>query len=232
MAKDIIESALAKGRDYLYEDEAKEMLAQWGISVNSCKAAFTPEEADLLAGEAGYPVALKVRSGAALHKSDLGGVHLDLPGPREVLRAFDNILSRIKPLDPDAGVTVQPMASPGVEVIVGFASDKQFGKVLMFGLGGVFAEVLEDVGFRLCPLDQAQALALIKSIKGYKLLEGYRGAPPLDIMALSQIITRVSQLAVLKPQILELDLNPVVVYPQGALALDARAKLDITGCSP
>lgn len=232
MAIDIIESALAKGRDFLYEDEAKGMLGQWGINVNSCKAAFTPEEAVLLAGEAGYPVALKVRSGSALHKSDLGGVHLNLPGPQEVLCAFDNIMARIKPLDPDAGVTVQPMANSGVEVIVGFASDKQFGKVLMFGLGGIFAEVLEDVGFRLCPLDQEQALALLKSIKGYKILEGYRGAPPLDIMALSQIIARVSQLAVLKPQILELDLNPVVVYPQGAVALDARAKLDISGCGP
>lgn len=211
----------------MFEDEAKQLLAGAGIPVNRCIASSNPEQAVQLAGEFGYPVALKVRSGLISHKTDIGGVLLDLNGPDDVHRAYREIISRAEAIDPKARVTVQPMAEQGVEVIVGVTTDSQFGKVIMFGLGGVFTEVLKDVSFRLCPVDKDEALKMIRNIRGVKMLEGFRGAPPADMESLSQLLAGISLLVETRPEILEMDLNPVRVYPGRALVLDARVRLGV-----
>ncbi|HHW43944.1 MAG TPA: acetyl-CoA synthetase [Desulfotomaculum sp.] len=224
-AQDIIGRALAEERRYLYEDESKDMLVSAGIPATPCRVAADEEEAASIAGQIGYPVVLKVRSTAIQHKSDLGGVILNLGDAGQVRRAYREIMDRAKAVDPAAGVTVQTMAPPGREVIVGVTTDRQFGPVVMCGLGGVFTEILKDVSFRLIPLTEAHARDMIRSLQGYRLLAGYRGAPPADEGALVDILLKVSRLVENEPRIRELDLNPVALYPQGALVLDARMVL-------
>ncbi|MGB9803100.1 acetate--CoA ligase family protein [Desulfofundulus sp.] len=219
---EILELVRSAGRRYLCEDEAKEILSRVGIPVTPCRLARTEDEAVERAGELGYPVVLKVRSPLIVHKSDTGGVALNLVDSRQVRRAYREIMARAVAVDPAAAVTVQPMAESGREVIVGVTDDRQFGAVLLFGLGGVFTEILGDVSFRLLPVDRDAACSMIRSLRGYRLLSGYRGAPPADEEALIDILIKVSDLVAAYPQIREMDLNPVVVYERGALVLDAR----------
>ncbi|MCS5695694.1 acetate--CoA ligase family protein [Desulfofundulus thermocisternus] len=222
---EVLAAARAAGRRYLCEDEVKEILQRVGVPVTPCYLARSEEEAVARAIEVGYPVVLKVRSPFIAHKSDSGGVVLNLANGYQVRRAYRQIMDRVKGVDPGAAVTVQPMASPGREVIVGFTVDRQFGPVLMCGLGGIFTEVLGDISFRLVPVGPDVARDMVRSLRGYSLLAGYRGIPPADEGALVDILVKVSGLAAAFPQIEEMDLNPVVVYERGALVLDARAVL-------
>ncbi len=174
------------------------------------------------------PVVLKVISPEVIHKSDAGGVKLNLDSAEKVGHAYDDIMSAIKKKYPDAkinGVSVQKMARPGVEVIIGMSKDAQFGPVIMFGLGGILVEILKDVSFRIVPLEKRDAREMVKEIKGYPVLEGYRGQEAVDIEYLEGLILKVSDFVEQHPEINELDLNPVFAYSDGATAVDARVIL-------
>ncbi|MCR4419158.1 MAG: acetate--CoA ligase family protein [Clostridia bacterium] len=215
----------AARQEWLTETEAKALLAEMGVPVPAWREASDEEEAVAAAREIGFPVVLKVLSPEIIHKSDLGGVRLNLATSEAVREAFRRVMERARTVDPEARATVQEMAAPGTEVIVGIATDPHFGRVLMFGLGGVFAEVLEDVVFALPPLSRREARALPEKIRARKVLAGYRGRPPADLEALADLVWRVGQLAAANPCLAEMDLNPVVVYPQGLKVLDARIRL-------
>jgi acyl-CoA synthetase (NDP forming) len=221
----VLARARAEGRTLLNEVEAKSLLKEAGVPVASTTLATTREEAQAQAEAAGYPVVLKVVSPDIAHKSDVGGVKLNLRDKDAVGAAFDEIVANSKKAVPDAhivGVAVQYMAPQGTEVIVGMTTDPQFGPVMMFGLGGIMVEVLKDVSFRLVPLAEKDADQMINEIKGRPVLAGVRGQPPSDVAALKQTILKVSEFVQQHPEVRELDLNPVFAYPDGALAVDAR----------
>jgi acetyl-CoA synthetase (ADP-forming) len=225
MTSKIIEDVTSVGRNFLLENEAKAFCESYGIPVTKFKVATTKEAAVKAANEIGYPVVLKIVSVDILHKSDVGGVVLDLKNSSEVERAFEQIIQNVKKHKPDAkitGILVQEMAKPSTEVIVGLIKDPQFGPSIMFGLGGVFVEILKDVTFRVCPITEQDAREMIAEIKGYPVLKGYRGAPPADIDAIVKILLNVSKMAIEHPEINEMDLNPIIVYDKGAKVVDAR----------
>ncbi|MEW5723079.1 MAG: acetate--CoA ligase family protein [Thermodesulfobacteriota bacterium] len=207
------------------EPEAVKRLAVYSIPYPEHGVAQTAEEAAALADRLGYPVVLKVVSAKAPHKSDVGGVALGLAGPAAVKAEFEALRERIRRAIPGAaiqGVLVCRQAPPGLEVIVGGVDDPVFGPTVMFGLGGIFAEVIKDVSFRIAPLERRDAEEMIGEIKGYPLLRGVRGQEPRDLAKLADLLLAVSRLMIEKPEIKELDLNPVILYPDGLLALDAR----------
>jgi acyl-CoA synthetase (NDP forming) len=221
--------ARSEGRSLLTEVEAKEVLKQAGISVVETRLATSKDEAVSISQELGFPVVLKIASSDVVHKSDAGGVKLGLETAEQVGKAYDEIMAAIKKAYPQAkiqGVSVQKMARPGVEVIVGMSKDAQFGPVLMFGLGGILVEILKDVSFRIVPLVKRDAAEMIRDIKGYPLLEGYRGQEPVDVANLENMILKVSDFVEKHPEIKELDLNPIFAYKDGAVAVDARIVLE------
>ena len=225
----IIDKARSQGRTILTEIESKELIKQAGISVSETKLATSREEASSLSRQLGFPVVLKVASADIVHKSDAGGVKLGLRTSKQVGKAYDDILGAIRQKYPQAaiqGVSVQKMARPGVEVIIGMSKDAQFGPVLMFGLGGILVEVLKDVSFRIVPLARRDAAEMIREIKGYPLLEGYRGQEAVDVSNLEEMLLKVSEFAEKHPEIKELDLNPIFAYGRGAIAVDARVILE------
>ena len=221
----IIDRAKTDQRKILTEVESKDILEEAGIPTARARLATTADEAVAAAKEVGFPVALKVVSPDITHKSDVGGVKLNLTTPDEVKAAFDEIVAAAKKAQPDAkvdGVSVQKMARPGIEVIMGMSQDAQFGPVLMFGLGGILVEVLKDVSFRLVPITPRDARQMVQEIKGRPLLEGYRGQEPADVEALEKLLLRLSDFIEKHPEIAELDLNPIFAYKDGAVAVDAR----------
>jgi acetyl-CoA synthetase (ADP-forming) len=225
LISEIFEKAYKEGRTFLLEPEAKTVCIKYGIPATKFGVAKTVEEAVELAEEIGYPVVLKVVSPDIVHKFDIGGVVLNLKSEWEVQNAFNQILENVKERVPDAkvlGITVQEMAAPSTEVIIGAIKDPQFGPALMFGLGGIFTEVLRDVTFRIAPITEEEAREMITEIKAYPLLKGYRGMPPVDIEAIAQILVATSRLVMDYPEINELDLNPIIVYENGAKTVDAR----------
>ena len=225
---DIIDRARQQGRTVLSEVEAKQLLAEAGIAVVETRLANERDEAVALAMEFGYPVALKIVSPQITHKSDVGGVQLNLGTAEEVTAAFDAIIAAAKHAAPDAlieGVSVQRMAEPGIEVIVGMTIDAQFGPVLMFGLGGVLVEVLKDVAFRVVPITARDARQMMRDIQGFPILQGYRGQEPADLEALEALLLKLSAFIEGHAEIAELDLNPVFAYPNSAVAVDARIVL-------
>jgi len=220
---------MVKSQNLLTEVESKELLKKAGIPVVEAKLARSKQEAISVSKEMGFPVVLKISSPDVVHKSDSGGVKLGLANAAQVGKAYSEIVSSIKKAYPEAqieGVSVQSMAPPGVEVIVGMSKDAQFGPVLMFGLGGILVEVLKDVSFRIVPVAERDAREMIREIKGYPVLQGYRGQKPASIPALEQLILKVSQFVEKNPQIKELDLNPIFAYPDKAVAVDARIILE------
>lgn len=229
LVDEIIGAAKKEGRTYLTELESKQILREAGIDTTESRLARTREEAISLSNEIGFPVVLKVVSPDVLHKTDAGGVKLSLNSEEEVGKAFDEIVSSVKSKEPSAdiqGVSVQNMARPGTEVIIGMSKDPQFGPVLMFGLGGILVEVLKDVSFRIVPLVRRDAKEMIREIKGYPILEGYRGLEPADIGLLEEMLLKVSDFVESRPEIKELDINPIFAYSDGALAVDARVILE------
>ena len=226
--KSVIDRARQEGRSLLSEVEAKQVLAQAGVPVVEARLATKRDEAVALAGELGYPVALKIVSPQITHQSDVGGVKLALDTAEAVADAYDAIVEAARRADADAtieGVSVQRMAEPGIEVITGMTLDAQFGPVLMFGLGGVLVEVLKDVAFRVVPIAARDARQMVREIQGFPVLQGYRGQEPADLEALEGLLLKVSQFIEGHPEIAELDLNPVFAYPKGAIAVDARIVL-------
>lgn len=221
----ILAKARSEGRTLLSEVEAKEVLREAGVPVTATTLATSADEAVAQAEAAGYPVVLKVVSPDISHKSDAGGVKLNLESGEDVRTAYSQVLESCEAHVPGAritGVAVQHMAPQGTEVIVGMTTDAQFGPVMMFGLGGIMVEVLKDVSFRLVPLEEKDARQMIGEIKGKPILEGVRGQPPADTRALEDTLLKVSKFVEEHPQVRELDLNPVFAYPEGAVAVDAR----------
>lgn len=228
-AQSIIEEAKRTSRTLLTEIESKALLSEAGIPTIETKLATSKKEAIVISKKLGFPVALKIVSPDIIHKSDVGGVKLALKTLKQVEVAYEEIISAVNQRYPKPlidGVSVQKMARPGTEVIVGMTKDAQFGPVLMFGLGGILVELLKDVSFRIVPLEREDAKGMIREIKGYPLLKGYRGSEPVDISILEDILLKVSTLVDNNPDIRELDLNPIFAYSDGASAVDARVILE------
>ena len=222
----IINQVLQEGRTYLMEHESKAVLEDLGILTSGCMVARSEDEAVKIFESINSPVALKVLSPEVVHKSDAGGVKLNLDSEDQVRMAYQEINSAF--LDKKViGVSVQKMAKPGVEVIVGVTMDATFGPMLMFGLGGVYVEILKDVSFRSIPITDSDAENMIEEIKGYALLKGYRGYSA-DILSLKQLLLKISDYVVKNPDISEMDLNPVFLYPHGYIVADARIILGET----
>lgn len=211
----------------LTEHEAKKVLSKYGIQVTQGSIAKNAEEAFRIASSIGFPVAMKISSPDISHKSDVGGVILNVRN-EDVKDAFSDMILRVRKTVPGAsieGVLVQQMAPSGHEVIVGLKKDAQFGHALMFGLGGIFVEVYKDVSFRVSPIDKKEALEMISEIKGYTILKGIRGRKSADLDAVADVLVSVSEMAQ-KENIVELDINPLIVGEKGALAVDARAMVE------
>lgn len=227
-AAEIFAAARGAGRHLLSEVEAKAALGAAGVPVTPTRLAADAAEAAAIAGELGYPVVLKVVSDTITHKSDVGGVELNLDDAGAVEAAYGRIRAAVEAAagaEAFGGVSVQPMAAAGTEVIMGMTQDPQFGPVLMFGLGGVLVEVLKDVAFRVVPLEPHDAAEMIREIKAFPVLEGFRGAPPADLAALESILLSLSEFAEAHPDVQELDLNPILARHDGATAVDARIVL-------
>jgi acetate---CoA ligase (ADP-forming) subunit alpha len=228
----ILAQASAAGRTELSEIESKEILGAIGIPVAAASLARTAQEAAEIAERCGFPVALKVVSPQAAHKSEVGGVELKVGAAAEVRAAFDRIRRNLGTKRPEAhfeGVAVQAMAPPGLELIVGVTRDDRFGALVMVGLGGVLVEVLKDTAIRSAPVTAAEARAMLHELRGAALFSGVRGGLPADIEAVAELVAAVSAFAADRPDIRELDLNPVTVYDQGLRVLDVRILLDRGG---
>jgi acyl-CoA synthetase (NDP forming) len=200
-------------------------ISEQGIPCTDFALANSQVASVKIAKEQGFPVALKISSPDILHKSDVGGVHLNLSSAEAVEDAFNDLLAAVNNNCPESqidGVLVSKMAPPGMEVIVGMNRDPQFGPVILFGLGGIMVEIFQDVSIRLLPFSRDDALDMIREIKGYELISGYRGQPPVDEEALADCLLSVAQMAEKHPEIVEIDLNPVMAYPDGILVVDAR----------
>ncbi len=211
----------------LLEHQAREMLSRYGAPVLDFRLARSAGEAASAARELGYPVALKVVSPHIVHKSDAGGVRLGLSSEPEVEHAYGEILSSAARFDPNAhveGVLVSPFLQGGTELIVGVSRDAQFGPVVMVGLGGVFVEIFKDVSFAVTPVEPWEATEMLENLRAYPLLTGARGRDPVDLEALERLILAVSDLAGQEP-VEELDLNPVLCFPDRVLVADARLSL-------
>jgi acetyl-CoA synthetase (ADP-forming) len=225
----IISQARREGRKALLETEAKAICMEYAIPVTSFKLAKSEVEAAEFAGQIGFPVVLKIVSPDIIHKSDAGGVMVNLKSAVEVRNAYGKILENAKKYNSEAkivGVLVQEMAPQSTEVIVGAIKDPQFGQTLMFGLGGIFVELLKDVTFRIAPITQEDAQEMVTKVKAYPLLKGYRNTPPADIDAIINVLLNTSKLVMDYPEIKELDLNPIMVYENGAKTVDARIILE------
>jgi acetate---CoA ligase (ADP-forming) subunit beta len=225
----IFNEARKQNRSLLSEIESKQILKEAGINTTEIRLAASENEVLSLSREIGFPVVLKISSPDISHKSDAGGVKVGLKNEAEVAQAYREIMTSIKTKLPSArieGITVQNMARPGTEIIMGMTRDPQFGPVLMFGLGGVWVEVLKDVAFRIVPLTRWDASSMIKEIRGYSLLQGYRNLEPVDISLLEDLLMKLSEFLEKTPEIKEMDLNPVLAYKDGAIAVDARIVID------
>ncbi|MDF1538729.1 MAG: acetate--CoA ligase family protein [Candidatus Thorarchaeota archaeon] len=236
LAKKIFETALAEGRTFVLEHEAKNIMKAYGIPIPDYGTAATADEAVKVSAEIGYPVVLKILSKDVLHKSDAGGVKLNLKNEDDVRKAFDEIMENAKKygveqgheVDLSRGVFITQFSDMGTEVIVGVTKDAQFGHAIMAGLGGIFVEVLKDVSFRLIPLTKLDAREMLDELKAAKILEGVRGQKPRDVEALIEVIMLVSKMIEENPEIVELDLNPTFAYEKGkgVLVVDARILID------
>ena len=222
--EEIVGEARSDERTYLLEPECKRLLEDIGIATTGHEVARTVEDAVRISGHIGYPVVLKIVSEDVVHKSDSGGVKLNLADAEGVRAACTDMFEAFKDNN-IKGVSVQKMAKPGTEVIIGVTRDPIFGPVLMFGLGGIFVEVMKDITFRILPVDEKEIDAMLQEIKGYPLLKGYRGHS-VDLRSLKTLLMKVSRMVTDHPHIKELDLNPVICYPDGYIVVDARIFVD------
>jgi acetyltransferase len=226
----IIKSHTDGGKIQVGEAAAKQIFAAYGINIPAGGSAATADEAVAVADKTGYPVVMKIASADVLHKSDMGGVKLNLNSGEEVRETFETMIATIQHKLPKAkldGVYIESMVRKGREVIIGMTRDPQFGALLMFGLGGIFVEVMKDVAFRLAPITEWEVMDMLKSTKSFALLEGVRGQAGVDIAAIINVIQRISQLVTDFPEIAEMDINPFLVGGIGekSMAADARITL-------
>jgi acetyltransferase len=235
-ARKVIEAVLAEGRAWLTEPEANEVLAAYGIPVVETRRAASPEEAAAIATEIGLPVALKILSPDITHKSDVGGVALDLESPEDVRHAAGAMLARVERAQPGAridGFVVEELCRrPGAhELILGVVDDRQFGPVILFGQGGTAVEVIQDKALALPPLNMNLARALMAGTRVHRLLKGYRDQPPAALEAIAVALINLAQLATDIAEIAEVDINPLLADPDGVISLDARIKVAPAGRS-
>jgi acetyltransferase len=226
-AAEIFDEVKKENRDRLYELEVHDVLQAYGFTQPKSLFARTPEEAVAAAKGIGYPVVMKIISPQIIHKSDMGGVKINLNTKKEVENAFFDITTRVRNILPAAhisGVMIQEMVPKGKEVIMGITKDPQFGHMIMFGLGGIYVEVLKDISFRIVPLSQEDAHEMLRETKTFPLLRGVRGEAEADIEAIEKSLLILSQMAVDFPQIIEADINPLLARQrgEGVVAIDAR----------
>jgi len=225
---EIISAARADGRDSLTEIEAKQVFITYGMEVAATTLAKTEEEAVVIGKKTGFPLVLKIVSPDILHKSDAGGVKVNIKDEAGIREAFQTILKNAKAYRADArihGVAVQEMAPWGTEIILGSVNDPTFGPTVMFGLGGIFVEVLKDVTFRVAPVDKVQAAGMFREIRSAPILDGVRGESPRDRIAMAETVEKYSNMIIdLQDEISESDANPVLVYEEGKgiKVVDAR----------
>ena len=226
-----------RGAGWLTTEETRALLSAMRLPVPAGGVATTTDAAVSLARRIGFPVAAKLASHQIVHKTEIGGVRLNLTSEQAVREAFEAIRARLEQdhsLDAMEGVLIQPMLSGGVELMVGMTHDPLFGPLIAFGLGGIHVEILGDVRFRITPLTDRDATEIVREIKGYRLLEGYRGHPPADVEAIEEVLLRVSRLVEEIPEITELDLNPIFALPpgQGCRIVDARIRVSANTLPP
>jgi acetyl coenzyme A synthetase (ADP forming)-like protein len=230
-ARKVFEQVRSENRLTIGDAESRQVLQAYGLRIPKSEIAETPEAATTIAAKIGYPVVLKIASPDILHKTDIGGVKVGLQNAQDVRDAFELMVYRAQRYIPDAriwGCLVQEMApAGGLEVLVGMNRDPQFGPLLTFGLGGIYVETLRDVTFRVAPLSKQEADDMLMQLRAHALLDGVRGQPPMDKAAIVDTLLRISQLVQDFPEIIEMDINPLMVYHQGegALALDMRLVL-------
>jgi acetate---CoA ligase (ADP-forming) len=217
---EIIHQAVRDNRSYLMENESKEILEGIGIATTGFLVARSEDEALAICDKIGFPVVMKIVSPDVVHKTDAGGVKLNLMSTEDVSKAYRDIMETFK-YQHIEGVAVQRMAKAGIEAIIGVTRDPSFGPLIMFGLGGVFVEVLRDVSFRILPITEKDAMQMIEDIRGSGILKGYRGQA-VDLVSLQQLLLKISRLVIENPEIQELDLNPLFLYPDGYVTVDAR----------
>jgi acetyltransferase len=228
--EELFQQVRSEGRLTVGDAEARRVMEAYGIPLPQSVLARNPDEAVEAAEKIGYPVAMKIASPDILHKTDIGGVRLNIRGADEVRDSFDLLNYRALRFMPEAeiwGVLVQEMVVGCHEVLVGMSRDPQFGPLLAFGLGGIYVEALRDVTFRIAPLARWEAKGMLSEIRGYSLLRGVRGERPADLEAIVDCILRLSQLVTDFPEIVELDINPLIVCEEGkgAVAVDLRMAL-------
>ncbi|MEW5725518.1 MAG: acetate--CoA ligase alpha subunit [Thermodesulfobacteriota bacterium] len=231
-ATDIIKRRLGdKERHFMPEQEANELLQCYGFPMLSHYLCAQPEEIEKAADIVGFPIAMKICSPDIIHKFESGGVRLKIKNVEQARAAYGEIVANARKFKPDAqikGVLFERMARPGVEVILGATRDPKFGPIIMFGLGGTFVEALKDVSFRLAPMWEISAEIMMRSIKAYRILQGVRGNPPSDIPAIKDCVLRLSQMVSEHPEITELDINPLIVYPEGEGCVVADSRILLT----
>ena len=231
LALKVVREHEARNEPEIVEFEAQEVLKAYGLPTPKTVLARSSDEAGAAAEEIGYPVVLKIASPHISHKSDVGGVKVNLQNATEVMETFKDITARAQRMRQDAyiaGCLVQEMAPAGVkEVIIGFKRDEQFGPMLMFGLGGIYVEIMKDISFKLAPLSRQDAFEIVREIKSYMLLKGVKGEPPVNFNALEDIIMTMSQLAMDLPQVWEAEFNPVLVNHERAIVADVRMTLHL-----
>ncbi len=228
----ILDDAISNNHMYLHENESEKILSIYGLPIVPGALAKSPEEAASIAQSIGFPVVLKIVSPDIIHKSDVNGVVINVNTADEVRRSFEEITGNILKIKPEArieGIQISKMITAGEEVILGIKRDQSFGPVIMFGLGGLYVEVFKDVSFRIAPIDDAISDSMIKQTKSYEILKGIRGKAPRDIPAIKECLIRLSQLALECPQIIELDINPLIVLEEakGCYVADARIMLNL-----
>ena len=220
----IIQRAKKEKRSLL-ETEAKELLREYKIPVPNFKLIKSEEEIAGLAKEINFPIVMKIVSPDIIHKTDAGGVKVGIKDETEARLAYQEIIFQAKKYNKKArisGVIAYTMVPQGTEIIIGMMKDPHFGPVAMFGLGGIFVEILKDISFRILPIEERDAEEMITEIKGYEILKGARGEPSKDIEEIKKLLMKISQLVMENPEIKEIDLNPVFVFDKGLQVVDAR----------
>lgn len=209
----------------LLETEAKELLREYGIPVPDFKLIKSEDEIVGLAKEINFPIVMKIVSPDIIHKTEAGGVKVGIKDEKEAKTAYQDIIYKVKKYKKEAkisGVIAYSMIPQGTEIIIGMMKDPCFGPTIMFGLGGIFVEILKDISFRILPLEERDAEEMISEIKGYQILKGIRGETPKDVKSIRDVLMKISQLVMENPEIKEIDLNPVFVFNEGLRVVDAR----------
>jgi len=225
--QELIVNKIESNQMVLTEFESKQLLKDIGIKIPAQKLTSSKEDTLSAAKEIGFPIVMKLIAEDIVHKSDTGAVKLNIKNEQEVNSAYDELMKI--PTESEKQISVQEMApEPITELIVGMTTDAQFGPALMFGIGGILVELLEDVSFRIAPITKYDAKEMIHEIKGFPILDGYRGKPKADIDAIVDTLLKISDLVIKHPEINEMDLNPVFIYEKGLICVDARIILKKT----